>query len=213
PNEYGDSVPENLRTTTVDMSSYIQFNTWRRWYWRFNEKNIPLNAHAWFPKGNGSFPVVIIVHGQHQMHDYAETKYRYLGELLASRGMITISIDENFLGYYLGLEYHFGSNPVVRALLILHHLNVWRNWTNTPNHPLYNKADLNNVALIGHGHGGQAVVIAHAFNKLVRNPDNPNSEPFDFNFGIKGIVTLAPTEATYSPSQKTIHLQNVNYLQ
>src|SRR5690606_19974531 len=31
PNEYGPSVPEKLRTSTVDMSSYIQFNTWRRW--------------------------------------------------------------------------------------------------------------------------------------------------------------------------------------
>jgi hypothetical protein len=40
---------------------------------------------------------VLIVHGNHEMPAPSEAGYAYLGEHLASRGMIAVSVDENFL--------------------------------------------------------------------------------------------------------------------
>ena len=39
----------------------------------------------------------MIVHGNHLMTDYSDPGYEYLGNLLASRGYIVVSVDENFL--------------------------------------------------------------------------------------------------------------------
>ena len=61
---------------------------------------------------------------------------------------------------------------------------------------------------MGHSRGGEAVSIAAAFNKLERFPDNGN-EKFDFDFGIKGIITVAPTDYRYN---REISLKDINYL-
>ena len=45
----------------------------------------------------GLFPLVLIVHGNHLMNDYSDPGYEYLGKLLASKGYIFVSVDENFL--------------------------------------------------------------------------------------------------------------------
>ena len=49
------------------------------------------------PRGDGPFPLALIVHGNHSMEDYSDPGYAYLGELLASRGIIMASVDENFI--------------------------------------------------------------------------------------------------------------------
>ena len=38
-----------------------------------------------------------MVHGNHDMEDFSDPGYAYLGELFASRGIIAVSVDENFL--------------------------------------------------------------------------------------------------------------------
>jgi ATP-dependent Lon protease len=58
---------------------------------------MPLNGRVWYPDGPGPFPLVLIVHGNHNMKDFSDPGYGYLGELLASRGYIFASIDENFI--------------------------------------------------------------------------------------------------------------------
>ena len=47
----------------------------------------------------GTFPLVLIVHGNHLMNDYSDPGYEYLGRSLASKGYIFVSVDENFLNF------------------------------------------------------------------------------------------------------------------
>ena len=91
-----------IKTRTVDASEFFKdFNGWKRWarkkYWGFDVDKLPLNARVWYPDGAGPFPLVLIVHGNHEMAEFSDPGYAYLGELLASRGFILASIDENFL--------------------------------------------------------------------------------------------------------------------
>ncbi len=89
-------------TPTVDASILLpewkgDKAKWRKRYWGFGVKEFPLNSRVWFPKGDGSFPLILIVHGNHSMEYHSDPGYAYLGEQLASRGFITASIDENFI--------------------------------------------------------------------------------------------------------------------
>ena len=98
--EYGGSVA--IKTRTVDATEFFKdFDGWKRWvrktYWKFDVDKLPLNARVWYPGGDGPFPLALIVHGNHNMAEFSDPGYEYLGQLLASRGFILASIDENFL--------------------------------------------------------------------------------------------------------------------
>ena len=180
---------------------------WRERYWGFGVKEFPLNGRVWMPDGAGKFPVILIVHGNHGMEDHSDPGYAYLGEQLAGRGFITISIDENFINGTWSGDFR-GAEMPARGWILLKHLEQWRLWNNDSTHELYQKADLNNVILAGHSRGGEAAPIAAHFNTLTYFPDNAN-EKFDFNFGIKGVIAIAPTDKRYD---RRIKLKNVNYL-
>ena len=62
--------------------------------------------------------------------------------------------------------------------------------------PFEGKVDLGNIALIGHSRGGEAVANAAAFNKLSHYPDDA-SVHFNFDFDIKGIISIAPVDGQY----------------
>jgi hypothetical protein len=61
--------------------------------------SLPINTRVWYPEGDGPFPLALIVHGNHNMQDYSDPGHEYLGELLASKGIILASVDENFINY------------------------------------------------------------------------------------------------------------------
>ena len=63
------------------------------WRWRKAGRD-PLD---YFSKHEGRFPLVLVVHGNHDMKDFSDPGYAYLGELLASRGYIMVSVDMNFI--------------------------------------------------------------------------------------------------------------------
>ena len=48
-----------------------------------------------------------------------------------------------------------------RGWIILEHLKLWREWNQDPSHPLYQRVDMQNIALIGMSRGGEAVAHAH----------------------------------------------------
>ena len=96
--EYRDSV--SIETETVDASKLVSLGASARErndYWGFTPREMPLNARVWYPDGEGPFPLVLVVHGNHNMRDFSDPGYDYLGELLASRGYILASVDENFI--------------------------------------------------------------------------------------------------------------------
>lgn len=180
---------------------------WREKYWDFGVKNFPLNGRAYVPVGEGPFPIALIVHGNHGMIDYSDDGYGYLCRMLASQGIIAVSVDENFLNGHWSGDFQ-GKEMPARAWLLLKHLDLWRTWSKSIDHPLYGKADLEKVMLVGHSRGGEAVAIAAVFNRLPVFPDNANLA-FDFNFGIQSVVAIAPTDYRY---QRQMNMEDVNYL-
>ncbi len=171
----------------------------------------------------GPFPLVLIVHGNHAMEDFSDPGYAYLGEHLASRGFIVVSVDENFLNSSVGdvLDFVDPAGPSSRAglreendargWLLLEHLVQWREWSQDPGHPLYSKVDMDRIALIGHSRGGEAVAIAAHFNALSRYPGD-GAVAFDYGFSLKGIIAIAPVDGQYRPRGRGTPLSGVNYL-
>jgi hypothetical protein len=189
---------------SVDIDGMI-----RQWYWGFGSQDIPLNGRVWYPEGEGPFPLVLIVHGNHYMVDYSDIGYDYLGELFASRGYIVVSVDENFFNGYLFSSVNWENDA--RAWLLLKHLDVWRSWNQFPGSPFEGLVDIDHIALIGHSRGGEAVAHAAAFNRLSHYPDNANIR-WDFNFGIQSVVAIAPIDKQYEPADHPTQLTDVNYL-
>jgi len=203
-----------LKTNPVDASPFVKnlkgFKAKvRKWYWGFGADQFPLNARVWYPGGEGPFPLVLIVHGNHQMEQYSDPGYAYLGELLASRGFILASVDENFLN--LSWAGNIGGENGARGWILLKHLEAWRGWNETRGNPFYKKVDLSNIALIGHSRGGEAIANAAAFNKLTHFPDDATIQ-LNFNFPIKTLVAIAPIDGQYEPANQPVPLENVNYL-
>src|SRR4030043_337950 len=100
--EYGEGV--DFKTDPVDANPFMGYFDNMPRYWGFDFDSLPLNGRVWFPDGNGPFPLVLIVHGNHNMKDFSDSGYEYLGKLLASRGFIAVSVDENFLNHNFGGE-------------------------------------------------------------------------------------------------------------
>ncbi|RIV33044.1 hypothetical protein D2V08_11580 [Flagellimonas lutimaris] len=208
--EYAEGV--KMKTPTVDASLLLpewkgKKKKWREKYWGFGVDSFPLNARVYMPKGDGPFPMVMMVHGNHSMLDYSDGGYAYLGKVLASRGILGVSVDENFINGHWSGDF-MGKEMPTRGWLLLKHLEQWKKWNEDSSSDLAGKVDLDNIILVGHSRGGEAVSIAAAFNTLDRFPDNGN-EKFDFGFGIKGVITIAPTDYRY---KREISLKDINYL-
>lgn len=185
-------------------------------YWGFDSENLPVQGRVWVPDGEGSFPLVLIVHGNHEGADFSDVGYAYLGELFASRGAITVSVDENFLNFFAGdllggPDGGLEEESDARAWMLLQHLVQWRDWSADADHAMHGKADLSRVVLIGHSRGGEAVSEAAHFNRLGRYPDD-GTVAFDFDFGIQGIIAIAPVDAQYNPRDRPTPLSGTNLL-
>ncbi|HEY3488822.1 MAG TPA: hypothetical protein VGK27_01725 [Candidatus Deferrimicrobiaceae bacterium] len=212
--EYGAGV--SIRTRTVSGSPFVpaQWSIARTGYWGFDETALPINGRVWYPEGKGPFPLVLIVHGMCGMTTFSDGGFAYLGELLASRGYIVASVDENFLnpgGYRYG---EFSESDIdARGWLLLQHLKVWELWNRDPGSGFHGKVDMDRIALIGHSRGGEAIAAAAAFNRMGRYPRNGNI-PFDFHFGIRTLIAFAPSDITQSRYERSTpsKIENVNYL-
>jgi dienelactone hydrolase len=203
---YRDSV--TFKTKPVDVSPYVTVPPAaaddRKKFWGFDMKKVPLNARVWYPEGAGPFPLVLVVHGNHNPEDFSDPGYGYLGEQLASRGFILASIDENFIN---GLS---GENDG-RAWLLLKHLQEWKRWNDSTGSPLFHKVDMDKIALMGHSRGGEAAPLAATFNKLKFYPDDAKQK-LGFNFHIKSVVSIAPVDGQYKAAGQFTPLENVSYL-
>lgn len=209
------SQPE-IATQPVDGSAFVEgWSGLRTSYWGFGPEAMPLNARVWYPQGEGPFPLVLIVHGNAPMEKPSDGGYDYLAELLASRGIIAASVDQNFLNLSFfsdifilnGLE----KENDARAWLLLEHLRLWHAWNEDPASPFYRKLDLERIALVGHSRGGEAAAVAAAFNRLPYYPDNARVE-FDYGYGIRAVAAIAPVDGQYQPGGVGVPLQDVSYL-
>ncbi len=204
--EYREGVA--FRTEVVDASKLIDLGDQadsRNGYWGFDPETFPLNGRVWYPEGRGPFPLVLIVHGNHDPKDFSDPGYDYLGELLASRGYILASIDMNFVNGGIRQEND------ARGWLLLKHLQVWDQINQDPDNVFFSSVDMDNIALIGHSRGGEAVAHAAAFNELKHYPDDATLN-FEFGFNIRAIVAIAPVGGQYLPTGRFVPLENINYM-
>ena len=204
--EYRDSVA--ITTPTVDASKLVSLGSSadeRNGYWGFTPKEMPLNARVWYPDGEGPFPLVLVVHGNHNMRDFSDPGYDYLGELLAGRGYILASVYENFLNG--GIR---GENDA-RGWFLLQHIHQFARFNAEEGNPFFERVNMDKIALIGHSRGGEAVANAAAFNRLNRYPDDATLE-FDFAFNILGIISIAPVDGQYLPTGRKVVAEDLSYL-
>ena len=70
---------------------------------------------------------------------------------------------------------------------------------------------MENIGIMGHSRGGEAVSHAAAFNDLSHYPDNATLT-WDFGFDIKAVIAIAPVDGQYQPTSRPAPVANVNYL-
>lgn len=181
--EYGHSGDPNRQTT--DVSDY------------FNSPSgsvsvamdaVPLHAVVRYPSGPGPFPLVLIVHGNHNPTEASYPGYNYLLDHFASHCMIAVSVEEDFLNGNVGGEMD------ARAVVLLRHLQLWREWNRTPGHRFYGKVAEGSIGLAGHSRGGEAIAAAELFNHSLHNSADPTH---DFNFGIRSLFAIAPVDGQF----------------
>lgn len=204
--EYRDSVA--FTTSSVDASKLVSLGSSaesRNDYWGFTPDSFPLNGRVWYPDGPGPFPLVLVAHGNHDMKDFSDPGYEYLGRHLASRGFILVSLDMNFING--GIR---GENDG-RGWLFLKHLQAWESFNQDPTNPLHGLVDMDHIGIIGHSRGGEAVGHAAAFNRLTRYPDDATLT-WDFGFDIEAVIAIAPVDGQYRPTSRLVPLEDINYL-
>lgn len=206
--EFGSEV--ELTTESVDASSMTSPWKWEReLFWGFNESELPLNGRVWLPAGQGEFPLVLIVHGNATMEYFSDDGYGYLGELLASRGIIAVSVDENFLNYsqWSGVP---KNDMLVRAWILLQHLQQIKQFSEEVDNPFFAQVDWDNVGLVGHSRGGQAIVMAANYDSWFKDDESLQSMP---PFQIKALAALAATDNKVKVDEPgSYQLNDVYYL-
>ncbi|HPM75696.1 MAG TPA: hypothetical protein PK961_01300 [bacterium] len=201
PWEYGDENDPDARTT--DIRQYFMTPTF---YVRFIRgiamSAVPLHAVGYYPEGDGPFPVVLIVHGNHDPAEFSYPGYDYLTQHLATHGMIAVSVEEDFLNGSSG-------EMDARGIVLLRHLQLFREWNRDPSHPLYHKINMNWIGLAGHSRGGEGIGAAWYFNTVNHNPDDPLH---NFDFRIRSLYAIAPVDGQLFPAGfNEVVLRDVDY--
>lgn len=203
--EFGDEV--NERSSSVDASTFIKDWPWLRdKFWGFDETELPLNGRVWMPEGDGSFPLVLMLHGNHLMEKFSDEGYGYLGELLASRGIIAVSVDENFLNYsvWSGIP---DQDMKTRAWVLLKHIQQLQKFSNEKGSFLYGKVNFQEITLLGHSRGGQAAAMAADRSQwFADNEGLPDAD----SYSVEAVVALAPTDTVIEG--KLSKLEDISYL-
>lgn len=205
------------QTQSVDGTPFLDHwegmsGKYRTYFWGFDFRELPINGRVWKPKGEGPFPLVLIVHGNHPMQDFSDPGYEYLGELMASRGFIFVSVDENFInGSWSDFPDGLEKENDARGWLLLEHLSQWKEWSQDSAHALFGQVDLDKLALIGHSRGGEAVAHAAMLNQLDYYPDDATI-PLGYHFNIQSIIAIAPVDGQYKPGGSLTKIENLSYL-
>ncbi len=188
--EYGDAHDGGRRTTDIspyfnspDTSVSVPMNA------------VPLHGVGRMPRGDGPFPLVLIVHGNHGPLQASYPGYDYLLDLLASHCMIAVSVEEDFLNG------HTRGEMDARGIVLLRHLQLWREWNQTPGNRFFGKVDMSRIGLAGHSRGGEAIVAAHLLNVTDHRPAEPLQ---NFGFNIKALYSIAPVDGQFDGGPITL---------
>lgn len=189
---YGTEV--DVVSDTLDAAQMLpewQADSTRTRVWGFDASALPVNATVWAPEDDGEFPLVLIVHGNAQ-HDRSELGFDYVAEQLAGHGYVVASIDQSFLNTGpLDSGGGLANGDQVRSLLVLQHLEQWFQWSEQDEGHVP-AADLQQVVLLGHSRGGEAVTAVAAINAEQVSPDWADVRAPAVQ--IASVVALAPSD-------------------
>lgn len=189
---YGTEV--DVVSDTLDAAQMLpewQADSTRTRVWGFDASALPVNAAVWAPEDDGEFPLVLIVHGNAQ-HDRSELGFDYVAEQLAGHGYVVASIDQSFLNTGpLDSGGGLANGDQVRSLLVLQHLEQWFQWSEQDEGHVP-AADLQQVVLLGHSRGGEAVTAAAAIGAGEVSPDWAGGPTPAVR--IASVVALAPSD-------------------
>lgn len=183
-------------TLRVDGSAYFKVERRidriaRDRIWGFDNTRLPLHGTLFYPDSGRRLPLVAIIHGSHYMLDRSDRGYDYLAVALARRGYAVVTVDENFINKSFTGGY--GSQDYIgRGWLLLKNLEYLRAIASDADSPLSGVIDFDRVALMGHSRGGDGIAAATWLNGLEESPAE-NGEVYDFGFGIKSVIEIAPT--------------------
>ncbi len=214
--EYGPGTA--LSTETIDLSDLVELGPVarpaRRAALGYDLDTVPRNAIVWYPsEGDGPFPLLLIAHGNANLYVASEDGYAWLGEHLASHGLVVVSIDAaafNALPVVGGLR----DENHARALLMLAHLDLWRGWE-ADAEPALPRVDLDRIALAGHSRGGEAAALAAELDRIGRLPADaltPLSERVGGPHDVRAVIALAPSDGQYRLGDRPTTLVGVDYL-
>ncbi|WP_199042527.1 hypothetical protein [Glycomyces salinus] len=100
-----------------------------------------------------------------------------------------------------------------RGWLLLEHLRVWDEWNRDPSNPFAGKVDTENIGLIGHSRGGEAIAVATYLSQRGGLPGETATEVAAYDgIAIRSLLALAPSDGQYLPDDDPVRLQDVNYL-
>ena len=162
---------------------------------------VPLVGRIWYPEGGENCPVLFIAHGNHVVTVDSYLGYAYLGEYLASWGYVVVSVDHNACNMLSG-------ENDGRAVLLLEHVGQVLSYNEKE---LEGLVDPERIALAGHSRGGETVATAALFNTYGRYPSG-GTTTFDYDYTIRSLIAIAPTEGQYEPGDHSVELEDVNYL-
>jgi peptidoglycan hydrolase-like protein with peptidoglycan-binding domain len=141
------------------------------------------------PAGTGKLPLAVLVHGHHTAYSLATGTlsdkesfrgYRYLQDQLARAGIASISVDTNIANAT-------GSLIELRADMVLQAIKLLKRRASRRGDPLLNRINFDQLALMGHSRGGDAIVRVVKKNTPAAAADR---------FGIRTACSLAPTDFT-----------------
>ena len=176
---------------------------------------VPRNAVVWHPaEGAGPHPLVLVAHGNANLFTPSELGYEWLGRHLASHGYVVASIDASAFNSLPFLTGELRDENDARALLFLAHLQLWHAWQEDGD-AVAATVDLDRIVLIGHSRGGEAAAIAAAFDRLGRIPADATvalADRVGGPYGIRAVVSLAPSDGQYRVGDRGTVLEDVDYL-
>ncbi|KXB68035.1 hypothetical protein HMPREF1863_00352 [Aedoeadaptatus coxii] len=190
---------------TESYSRYVNVpkhqSTLREKYFGYTPGRIPYIGEIYMPKGKMHAPLLVFVHGNHNMLADNYKGYDYLGRYLAARGIGFVSVEQSH--YNAFLQKGFSGENDARALGLMDHASVI---LNDPR--LAKRFDKNRLYFGGHSRGGEAAAVAGALVGLTKNPDTGEATK---NLHAAGVIAVAPTDGQYSPGDRPVDL-NVPYL-
>ena len=168
----------------------------REMFFGYTPAHVPYEGDLYLPVGVKHAPLVVFVHGNHNMIEDNQGGYEYLGRYLAARGVAFQSVEQSHFNAYLGKGLS-GENDA-RALSLLDHA---RKVVEDPR--LKERIDADRIYFGGHSRGGEAAAIAASFATLPYNPDTGEATK---SLNVAGVLAVAPTDGQYKPGDRPVAL-------